>query len=79
MKKIIAFLLSLIILAGLTACSGGGYEPVPSTDEEARVVMTLECDGKSYDVKYELYRALFLSHRDELDGGDRELWSGVLL
>ena len=76
MKKIIALLLSLLMLAGLTACSGGGYEPVPSTDEEARVVMTLECEGKSYDVKYELYRALFLSHRDELDGGDRELWSG---
>ena len=65
MKKIISAVLLLSILTAsflFSACSGTKtYEPVPSTDEESRVVMRLSVDGDVYEVKYELYRALFLN------------------
>jgi len=65
MKKIISAILLFGILASLclfTACSGGStYEPVESTEEESRVMMRLSLDGETYEVKYELYRALFLN------------------
>lgn len=76
MKKILAILLIAVMLLSLAACSEPEYEPVPSTEEEAEVVMTLELDGKSYDVKYELYRAFFLTYKDEVTGGNDTLLSG---
>lgn len=76
MKKIIATLLILASLVFLFACSGGVeyYEPKESTEEEKRVVMTFFLDGKSYDVKYELYRSLFLNFSSEYDKGDKSFW-----
>ena len=74
MKKLIS--LAIIIATLLTLVSCGSYDPVPSTEEEAQVVMTLSIDGKSYDVKYELYRAMFLNFKTEVDGGDSSVWSG---
>ena len=77
MKKIIAALITLTILFSLTACkSDKEYEPVKSTEEEARTVMTLSLDGDTYDVKYELYRAFFLTYKNEIDGGSSEVWQG---
>lgn len=76
MKK---FLLSLVILAMLitaVGCRKEKYPPVKSSDEEAEVIMTLSLDGEEYEVKYELYRALFLSNRRSVDGGDESVWSG---
>ena len=75
MKKIAIITLMLLFLLALTSC-GASYEPVKSTDEEATVVFTLTCDNETYEVRYELYRALFLSHKTEIDGGDDTLWSG---
>ena len=75
MKKIIAILLLLATVFSLAACNKK-YKPVESTEEEARTVMTLELDGKKYDVKYELYRALFLTYKNAVDGGDESVWSG---
>ena len=74
MKKLISLLIILSTLLCLTACNK--YEPVPSTEEESRVVMTLSLDGKKYEVKYELYRALFLTYKSYVDGGDSSVWSG---
>ena len=74
MKKLIS--LFIIIASLITLASCGGYDPVPSTDEEAEVVMTLTLDGKSYDVRYELYRAMFLNYKYTVDGGDSSVWSG---
>lgn len=76
MKKIAIILAVLLFVTGLTSCGGGRYEPVASTAEESAVVFTLTCDNETYNVRYELYRALFLSHKTELDGGDSTLWSG---
>ena len=76
MKKILAALLLLVTLTSLFAC-GTKYKPVKSTKEESKVVMTVSAGGKSYDVRYELYRAFFLNNRDQVDGGDRSVWSGA--
>ena len=74
MKKILSVIIMIATIVSLASC-GAGYEPVKSTDEEARTVITLKYENCEYDVKYELYRALFLSHCAELDGGDRSVWS----
>ena len=75
MKRILSLILVLASLLTLASC-GNKYKPVPSTEEESRVVMTLSLDGKKYDVKYELYRAMFLNYRSDVDGGDSSVWSG---
>lgn len=75
MKKIISVLLILLTLLSLASCTEEKYEPVASTEEESRTVMTLWYNNKPYEVKYELYRAFFLTYRDSVDGGDRSVWS----
>lgn len=76
MKKIIALFLALLTVFSLSACSSTEYEAQQSTEEESRVVYTLTVGNKSYDVRYELYRALFLSYRDEVTGGNEGAFSG---
>lgn len=76
MKRIIAgILLVTVILTTLVACKKR-YEPVESTEEEARAVMTLTLGENEYEVRYELYRALFLTYKSEIDGGNADAWSG---
>ena len=79
MKKLIAVMLLLAACFAFSGCKKDGkkyYEPVKSTKEEATTVMTLKCGDETYEVRYELYRALFLTHRSEVDGGDPTVWSG---
>lgn len=77
MKKIIAILLILATAFALASCKKDkDYPPVESTEEEARTVMTLSIDGDTYDVRYELYRAFFLTYKSEIDGGDDSVWTG---
>ena len=75
MKKIITSLIILLALLTLVGCASE-YKPQKSTKEESRVVMTLSFDGDSYQVKYELYRMLFLNNKSLVDGGDPSVWSG---
>ena len=75
MKKFITSLIILLALFALAGC-GSEYKPQKSTKEESRVVMTLNFDGDSYQVKYELYRMLFLNNKSLVDGGDASVWSG---
>ena len=75
MKKIIGLLLIVCCLFSLVACGGEAYPPVESTEEEARTVIRLTVDNKTYEVRYELFRALFLAAQDEIDGGDRSVWT----
>ena len=75
MKRITSILLLIITLFTLVGCKSK-YPPVESTEEEAKTVYTLEYGGKRYEIKYELYRALFLSNRSTVDGGDRSVWEG---
>ena len=76
MKKKIAIILMLATALSLVACGGNKYPAVESTEEEARTVMTMTLDGKTYEVKYELYRAFFLTYKSKVDGGDSGVWSG---
>ncbi len=76
MKKILAAVIVLITVFSVTAC-GNKYKPVKSTKEEARTVMTFTVNGERYEVKYELYRALFLNYKNQVDGGDDSVWSGA--
>ncbi len=76
MKRIllpIVIILSVLLLVG---CKDE-YEPQKSTKEEARVIATVSVEGERYEIKYELYRALFLSNRSAVDGGDSSVWSGA--
>lgn len=77
-KKILAVIMLLaIVLPVLAGCKKDEtYDPVPSTEEESRVIMTLSYGERSYEVKYELYRALFLNMKDEVSGGDDSVWTG---
>lgn len=75
MKKILLLVIAALTVLALCSCDKT-YEPVASTEEEARVVMKLSIDGSEYDVKYELYRALFVGNRSIVDGGDISVWTG---
>jgi hypothetical protein len=68
-------ILMLATAISLVACADK-YPAVESTEDEARTVMTMTLDGKSYEVKYELYRAFFLTYKSQIDGGDASVWSG---
>ena len=74
-KKIAALLLSFATLISLFSCAEDKYPPIESTEEEAKVVLTLKIENKEYDVKYELYRALFLNNKSRVDGGDESVWT----
>lgn len=76
MKRLFLLIIAFPLALGLCSCGEEKFEPVPSTEEEARVVMTLTSDGKVYEIKYELYRALFIGNREKVDGGDTSVWSG---
>ncbi len=75
-KKILAILLALAALFGLSSCSGDEtvYPPVESTKEELKTVMTLSFEGEKYDIPYELYRAFFLQYKSVVDGGNADVW-----
>ena len=75
MKKLFALILAFAVLFSFTACKDELYPPVESTEEESRVLMTFKVGKDEYEVKYELYRALFLNYASEYDGGDRSFWS----
>ena len=77
MKKIIALLLTLVIAIFTFSSCSDYYKPVKSTKEEAKTVIKLSFGDESYEVKYELYRALFLSLKGEIDGGDNSVWQSA--
>ncbi len=76
MKKFVLALILALTLFAFYGCAEEKYPPVPSTEEEAKVVLTLKIEDKEYDVRYELYRALFLNHKSRIDGGNEAVWSG---
>ncbi len=75
MKRIISLILLSLCCLMLFGCAEDKYPPVESTEEEARVVMTLSVEDKEYEVRYELYRAFFLNNKSMIDGGDDSVWT----
>lgn len=76
MKRLVGLILLIGALLSLASCGETEYDPIASTEEEAAVVYTLKIGEKSYDVKYELYRAFFLNLKSSVDGGDGSVWTG---
>ncbi len=76
MRKLLAIVLAITLVFSLVGCGETHYEPIPSTEEESQTVMLLKVDGRSYEIKYELYRALFLNFKSVVDGGNADVWSG---
>lgn len=76
MKKLIALTLILATLLLFAGCKKENekYPAVESTEEEARVMMSFRIGDESYEMKYELYRALFLNLAANYDGGDKSFW-----
>lgn len=75
MKKLLSLILILTMLLSLVSCGDEMYEPVPSTNEESKVLMTFSFENEKYELKYELYRALFLNYSENYDGGDKSFWN----
>ncbi len=75
MKRIAAIILLIACIITLASCKKDKYPAVESTKEESQTVMTLTIGKNKYDVKYELYRALFLNYKTEVDGGDSSVWN----
>ena len=74
-KRFGIFCLLLALLFSFVGCGKDAeYPPVESTAEERETVMTLTDGDRAIDVPYELYSALFLTYREEFDGGDASLW-----
>ncbi len=65
MKKILSWLLLLATLITLVACNDPEYPPVESSKKESQVLMKISAGRKSYEVRYELYRAFYLTLREE--------------
>ncbi len=75
MKKLLLLFSIVMMMLTLFGCADEKYPPVPSTEEESRIVMTLSIGDEKYDIKYELYRALFLNNKSRVDGGDNSVWT----
>ena len=73
-RNALIFLIIFAISISLVSCSTT-YEPVESTEEEQKTVCTVSVGGETYHVRYELYRALFLTYKSEIDGGDASVWN----
>lgn len=76
MKKIFVSLILVILIFALFSCSDDKYEPAQSTEEESKVIYTLEIEDEKYEIRYELYRFLFLTNKGAIDGGNSDVWSG---
>lgn len=74
-KLLASIILIAVLVCSLVSC-GGKYKPVSSTDEELTQIMQIKTEDSEYTVRYELYRALFLTYKSEIDGGDASVWSG---
>ena len=65
MKKIISWLLLIATALTLTSCNKTTYPAVESSKKESQVLMKIGSGKKSYEVRYELYRAFYLTLRED--------------
>ena len=78
MKKIIcSILLVTIFTLCFYGCNKNKYPPVKSSAREAETVITMTYDDYKFDVRYELYRALFLSNKNHVDNENSSVWDSA--
>lgn len=76
LKKIVCIILAIACMIPFASCKKEEFYPeIPSTEEESRVVFSFKLDDEVYEVKYELYRTLFLTYKKDVDGGDNSVWT----
>ncbi len=75
-RKLLALIILIATLIALLASCGTKYKPVESTDKELTPILEFKIGKDTYTVRYELYRALFLTYKSEIDGGDGSVWNG---
>ncbi len=84
MKKRVRLFLPLLLAFSLSLCplfscnTDPAYPPVESTEEEATVMATLSVGGKTYELRYELYRALVKAMQPGDDVSDEALADAVI-
>ncbi|NLK40344.1 MAG: hypothetical protein GX303_08925 [Clostridiales bacterium] len=71
LRAITVLIIICMGITGLSAC-GKKYAPIPSTEDDLRVVMTI--DG--FEVPYEQYRYFFLNYKKEIEDGNPTIWDG---
>ena len=78
-KRITSILLILVFAVSLlSSCADKDFYPeIESTEEEKRVVFKFNVGEEVYEVRYELYRTLFLTYKKEVDGGDNSVWTSA--
>jgi len=69
-RRFAALACVMLCLLGLVACDK--YPQKKSSAKERTVI----ADIGSYEVAYELYRALYHTYRSTVDGGDESVWTG---
>ncbi len=74
MKKIVTLLLAIAVSLSLVGCQK--YEPQKSTKREETPIATLKHSKEKFEVKYELFRMLFLSAKETVSDGDLTRFEG---
>lgn len=69
-RRFVALALAVLCLLCLVSCD---KYPEKKSSRKERTVMA---DVGSYEVTYELYRALYHTYRFAVDGGDESVWTG---
>ena len=78
MKKIICIILLLTIFTlSFYGCNKSKYPPIKSSAREAEAVITMTYDDYKFDIRYEFYRALFLSNKNKVDNGNADVWDSA--
>ncbi|MBP3592617.1 MAG: hypothetical protein J6K14_09050 [Clostridia bacterium] len=74
MKRIITLLLAITVCFSLFGCQK--YEPQKSTKREETPIATMKYGKEKFEVKYELFRMLFLSAKETVSDGDLSRFEG---
>lgn len=75
MKKLVSLILCLATIVFAVGCKKEKYPEIKSSKEEAKVMMSFNIGNDKYEMKYELYRALFLNFSTQYDKGDKTFWT----
>lgn len=71
--KVISLALAALSAVTLTLSACGDRDPLKSSSEDKRIVMTVKNDSGSEKVKYQEYRYFWLNNKRDLYGEDAEL------
>ena len=74
MKRFFTLLLAIAMCLSLASCRK--YKPQKSTKREATPIATMQYGNETFEVNYELFRAMFLSAKETVSNGDLTKFNG---